>query len=181
MIHYNDSDYLMHYGVPGMKWGHRKAYTSSYTTAYREASATQHRKASKYRAKAKRGSLHNVIGLAKENSGLKKSAQKSYAKGDKKEAKWLDKAAKAESKSKELGKYAKKSAELDKKIDDRRKSQNTGKKIVSSLLNVSSGTTRGYDTMRAVGVSRGKAVFDSLIGDPIGAGLRARDKYVKGK
>lgn len=25
MIHYNDSDYLCHYGVPGMKWGVKKS------------------------------------------------------------------------------------------------------------------------------------------------------------
>lgn len=36
MIHYNDSDYLCHHGVKGMKWGHRKKRDkSSFDTSYR--------------------------------------------------------------------------------------------------------------------------------------------------
>lgn len=37
MIHYNDSDYLMHYGVPGMKWGVRKDKYKAMSRSERKA------------------------------------------------------------------------------------------------------------------------------------------------
>lgn len=141
---------LVHMGVKGMKWGHRKTkeYVSSYTKGYREASNRQAIKAEKYRRKAKV-----------------------------KEAKYRDKANKADAKRKEYDKVAKKSLEIDKKISDRRSKQKAGSKIASLLLNSQDGN-RSYDTLRVLGVSRGKAIISSFF-NPMDSGLNARNKYVK--
>ena len=73
-------DELYHYGVKGMKWGKRRALSQS----------------AKYAKKIKRGSNHAIAGLAFENSGYKKLANRYYKKADKQEQKWAAKKQKAD-------------------------------------------------------------------------------------
>lgn len=170
-----------------MKWGQRKAssssgkksYTSNYTKAYQEAASKQSKRAAKYNAKVKRGSLYRISGLADLNQGRTKSASRNFARAEKKEAKWKEKANKAETKSKEYSRIAKNSANLDKKVDERRQSQSASRRIASALLDANGTGNRPYSTMRAAGVSRGKAVISSILNPS--AGLNTRDKYSKKK
>lgn len=152
MNNYRDEIYLAHHGVKGMKWGQRKQrkpFTSEYTKAYRSAAKRQSNKAAKYRAKA-----------------------------DKRSAKYMSKASKAENKYKQYDKYAKKSAELDKKVDDIRANRTRLQKVGAVFMNSLDGN-RSYDSLKASGVSTGKAIVSSMLNPS--AGLTARDRYVKRK
>lgn len=81
---YNNSLSLAHHGIKGQRWGVRRFQNAngSLTSAGKK----------RYDKKVKRGSLHNVIGLALENQGMKKAADRHYKKGEYQEAKWSAKA-----------------------------------------------------------------------------------------
>ena len=81
---YNNSLSLAHHGIKGQRWGVRRYQSAdgSLTAAGKK----------RYDKKVKRGSLHNVIGLALENQGMKKAADRHYKKGEYQEAKWSAKA-----------------------------------------------------------------------------------------
>lgn len=143
---YEYPDYLAHYGVLGMKWGQRRA------RKYAE-------KASKSAAKAKKGSLHNVTGLAFENSGFKGLANREYKKADRKEAKNAQKADKYKAKSKKIESYHKSMGGT--KTYNRVKSQSTAKLVGKSLVLGTYGTLK-YEQARSTGVSRGKAFLSGL-------------------
>ena len=138
---YEYPDYLAHYGVLGMKWGQRRA------RKYAE-------KASKSAAKAKKGSLHNVTGLAFENSGFKGLANREYKKADRKEAKNVQKADKYKAKSKKIESYHKSMGGT--KTYNRVKSQSTAKLVGKSLVLGTYGALN-YEQARSAGVTRGKA------------------------
>lgn len=108
-MQYEYSPTLTHYGIKGMKWGIRR--TESQLAKLRgRASADSEglAKASKrYAQKAKRGSLHNIIGLAAESRGNIKSAEKHYAKGSYKEAAWRAKSERAKNLKKVYDSYIK--------------------------------------------------------------------------
>lgn len=177
----NYQEYLMHYGVLGMKWGQRKSrpFVSSYTKSYEEASKRQSKKAAKFRAKTKHGSNWRISGVVDLEQGRPKMAERAFARAEKKEAKWANKANKAEAKNKEYSRIAKKSAELDKKVENRLKSQSAGRRMISRLLDANGTGNKPYSTMRAAGVSRGKAVVSAMFNPS--ASLSTRDKYSKKK
>lgn len=170
---YNEyGDELTHYGVLGMKWGQRRAakrgstykYTSDSTKAYQKA-------ANKYARKAKRGSLHAIIGTAKQDMGFKKSANKSFARSENKQAKW-----KAKSEA-----YSKK-AKASQKYDDLHSNYAKNKaKVGTTLLAnalVNPRIVDAYQQMRATGTSKGKAAAQAfLFGE--GASIANRNKYIK--
>ena len=138
---YEYPDYLAHYGVLGMKWGQRRARKYS-------------EKASKSAAKVKKGSLHNVTGLAFENSGFKGLANREYKKADRKEAKNAQKADKYKAKSKKIESYHKSMGGT--KTYNRVKSQSTAKLVGESLVLGTYGALN-YEQARSAGVTRGKA------------------------
>lgn len=71
MANYASNDELMHYGVLGMKWGVHRAKRSTDSNGLTRASK-------RYDKKVSRGSLHNIVGLAFENQGMKKAADRQY-------------------------------------------------------------------------------------------------------
>lgn len=79
---------LYHYGVLGMKWGRRKAKTSTDSKNLGKA-------AKRFDKKVSRGSLYSIQGMALEDMGYKKAADRAYRKADFKEAKWGAKANRA--------------------------------------------------------------------------------------
>lgn len=155
---YEYPDYLAHYGVLGMKWGQRRA--RKYLN-----------KSSKYAAKVKKGSLHNVTGLAFENSGFKGLANREYKKGDRKEAKNAQKADKYKAKSKQIESYHKSMGGT--KTYNRVKSQSTAKLVGKSLVLGTYGALK-YEQARSAGVTRGKAFLSgvgSRILDDLSSGI----------
>lgn len=98
---------LMHYGVRGMKWGVHRAKRSTDSNGLARASK-------RYDKKVSRGSLHNVIGLAFENQGMKKAADRQYKKGNFKETKWAAKANRARNVKKVYDSYIKDLSKLEK-------------------------------------------------------------------
>lgn len=95
-----NNEYLAHYGVKGMKWGVRKAKRTINPKALDKAYK-------KYAKKADRGSLNTIIGVALEDSGYKKAADKMYKKADYKEKKWKAKSSRAKSLKKAYESYMK--------------------------------------------------------------------------
>lgn len=154
-----DQDYLVHYGVLGMKWGmHRAAksgtsykYTSHKTKSLEKKDTKAHQK---YDKKLKRGSLHTIAGFASASAGLKRSAKYHINAADKKEAKWKEK----------KNKYSDK-LNASRKSDANRqkyaKNTSTGKAIAQQVLAGPIGAG-AYQKMRANGVSRGKAIVGTM-------------------
>lgn len=91
---------LYHYGVPGMKWGKRKANMSTDPRLLSKA-------AKRYDKKVKRGSSHNITGIAFEDMGYKKLANHYYKKGNYQEAKWKAKSDRAKKINKAYNSYVK--------------------------------------------------------------------------
>lgn len=103
MWKYNDSNYtneLYHYGVKGMKLGVRRAKRSTDSKGLSKA-------ADRYKKKEEKGSLHNFKGLALEDMGYKKAANRSYKKADYKESKWRAKSNRAKGIKKVYDQYIK--------------------------------------------------------------------------
>lgn len=139
------SDELCHYGVPGMKWGHRKASYESERTAYKQAKkdyreARRDLKAASYGAIGRRG-LKNY-----------KSAEK---RADKAELDMID--AKANYKAAK-SKNAEKAAKAADKVY-RKEMQKSGL-VGSAADDLSRGrSTRIYNHMK---VTKGKAYADKI-------------------
>ena len=98
---------LYHYGIKGMKWGAHRVKRSTDSNSLTLASK-------RYDKKVSRGSLHNVVGQAFENYGMKKAADRQYKKGDFKEAKWTAKANRSRNVKKVYDSYIKDLAKLEK-------------------------------------------------------------------
>ena len=98
---------LYHYGVLGMKWGVHRAKRSTDSNGLARA-------AKRFNKKVSRGSLHNVVGLALEDQGMKKAANRHYKKGSFKEAKWTAKANRARGVKKVYDSYIKDLSKLEK-------------------------------------------------------------------
>lgn len=150
-----DQDYLIHYGVLGMKWGvHRaakKGTTYKYTSHKTKSLEKKNKKTiAKYDKKLKKGSLHGVLAVASAASGLKGSTNYHVKAMEKKEAKWKSK----------KNKYSDKLA-ASKKSDSNRlkyaKKTSVGKGIAQQMLAGPIGAG-AYQKMRANNVSRGKAI-----------------------
>lgn len=141
MYNYYNEDYLMHYGVIGMRWGVRRAGRFSIK------SARASRASSKWDAKASAAS----------------------AKGNTKAAsKYSEKAAASKSEAKQ---YSDKSKAIQnkhieraggKKAYDYSAKQSSGKTVAKSLLIGTYGTLR-YNEARAKGATRGEAAIAGIL------------------
>ena len=88
MWQYNYTDTLCHYGVPGMRWGHRKAYYNESKKAYRKAEREASRKsrsafgakrimeAESAKDKAKNAYTDMVVERAKYKSSKSKNSER---------------------------------------------------------------------------------------------------------
>lgn len=155
MWSYNYTDELYHYGIPGMKWGHRKAII--YEEKARKAldSAKKHEaKTKKYEAKSKKYEAKS-ISTRKPSEKYEAKAKKYEAKAKKRESKNVDSIRlyekyEAKSKSKE------KQAKFQGKQADVEKSRTKGSKFVTSIL-AGPYANRTYNSVIAAGGSKHKA------------------------
>jgi hypothetical protein len=159
-----NADDLMHYGVPGMKWGHRKRYTL--TGKYeRRRSAFEAGKRARLKTldnayatgeNRKMGSARRVNRAAKkaEKAAIKESLAKSQAKNDAIQAK-IDK---SKNKFRDGRKFT-------------NKSRTTGAKLATNLL-AGPFANRTYASVIAAGGSKNQAramtAVATVLGGPIG-------------
>ena len=136
------SDELMHYGVPGMRWGHRKASYESERNAYKQA-----KKDYRQARRDLRAASYGAIG----RRGLKnyKSAEKRHDKAelDMIDAKANYKAAKSKNGEKAAGKVYRKEMQKSGLVGSTADDQSRGR------------STRIYNHMK---VSKGKAYADAI-------------------
>lgn len=145
-------DYLMHYGVLGMKWGQRRAAKRGETYKYTSFTTKHHQKrAAKMQAQAdkRRGNPEAVKRVASFQKRADKASRKAKA---------------SQQYDKIQQDYATKKAE-------------TGATIVGTLL-VGSSVRNSYQRMRATGGSAvGSAILAGMFGDA--AKMASKHKYVK--
>ena len=160
-------DYIMHYGVKGMRWGHRKDryyetgrvgdknYMSSETAWYKNKSIRAKNKANKLRSKA------------------------SLAKSDKKRQKLLARSNKQSDNSKRFGGYAKKSSALDKRASELFNRDYSKAKTKFGKAMVRLGSTSFYNKEAlAEKVSMGKRFVDNLSYGSTGGYTVSRSDYI---
>lgn len=151
MWQYNYTDELYHYGVPGMKWGHRRAARFATKASRSRASAKEWD--AKYRTAKKTGNTQKAEKFA------------GYAKQSRRDAKIYDQAAK------DQRARAKKMDAFSQKRVDVKKSRSTGAKFATNLL-AGAFANRTYNSVIAAGGSKNKArvvtAVSSMIGGPIG-------------
>lgn len=93
MIHYNDSDYIYHHGVKGMKWGHRKDKYKSHgirATIARKQNEKVDKSFKKWNENSKKkanaielGKKRNLSKIASEKNKNDKAAKKQYKQDNK--------------------------------------------------------------------------------------------------
>lgn len=141
MIHYNDSDYLMHYGVLGMKWGQRRVRIHS------------------EKAKIGRQSSREWHDIARSEKAKGKSA-KTVAKDRERAAKDLAYAKKHEAKAKKIqNKHQGRAGNI---AYNRVKNTSTGKLIAQSLLLGTYGSLK-YHQAKSYGKSTGKSIVEGFL------------------
>ena len=142
-------DDIMHYGVLGMKWGHRKAikYESKARTA--RQSAKEWKEIGKYK-------VQKALEKGKTNKAKKIEAKyDKYAKQDRASAKKYEKKAK----NKYYDKATKKTRTAVEKMS-------TGKAVGQSLMLGSYGSLV-YTSLRQKGVSKGKAAAQAIVNNSL--------------
>lgn len=142
-------DDIMHYGVLGMKWGHRKAikYESKARTA--RQSAKEWKEIGKYK-------VQKALEKGKANKAKKIEAKyDKYAKRDRASAKKYEKKAK----TKYYDKATKKTRTAIEKMS-------TGKAVGQSLMLGSYGSSV-YTSLRQKGVSKGKAAAQAIVNNSL--------------
>lgn len=181
---YYSNEYLQHYGVLGMKWGHRKA---------RLTSEKMHRKSKIASDSAKE--WDEMARDAKAKGNAKKAAEYTkYAKKDRADAASLSKQASQQSytyksrytkklekkaatakengyeNASELNKKAKRAAEFDKKMSDHAKKTTVGKAVAKKVVFGMYGD-KTYEAAKAAGYGKGGAAAISITSSLLGAGL----------
>lgn len=159
----NSEDYLIHYGVLGMKWGVRKKKSSNNSFNNYKSRKTKklERKSSKAMLKS------NNLKKFSENKAYNKKERDNFARNS----------AKQDSKAKKLHGQAVASAKRDKRMIKEYNQATTGKKLVNALVAGPIGHTY-VSSMKASGISRGKALAMSSLTGAIGAAYY-RNKNIK--
>ena len=160
MWSYNYTDELYHYGIPGMRWGHRKAATIMTKSKRARESAKEWDEMARYQQSK---------GTAR---SLKKAAKyKAYAKQDRQDAKSLaNKSQKMETESKRADKFtnARNAAS---------RSRSRGSKIATNILAGPFANRTYASVIAAGGTKNGARVVTALAGLGGGLGQLATSAY----
>lgn len=153
---YTNPDIIAHYGVKGMRWGIRKDYSG--TSSLGDTRMDRHfasirskdhfAKAKQLRAKAKQYGADSRKGQRLQKKAAKLTRRATHAKN-----------------------YVNALNDYDKKYTAVRKSMSRGERIFDAATAQLFGQNRPYSSLRALGVSKGKAAVAAVLGGPFGSGM----------